>query len=78
VLEAAEVRERIDEQLRPGARSMPSLALGGVLDEALGVQIEGLALARPRPGVLRLSAQLRLSDEADQSSSSSSSSPPSP
>lgn len=63
VLEAAEVRERIDERLRPGARTMPSFAIGGLLDEALGVQIEALTLARPRPGVLRLSAQLRPSTE---------------
>jgi hypothetical protein len=75
VLEAAEVRERIDEQLRPGARSVPSFAIGGLLDEAVGVQIDALALARPRPGVLRLSAQLRPST-SDQSSSASSPSPP--
>ena len=58
VLEAAEVRERIDERLRPGASVMPSFAIGGLLDDAVGVQIDALALARPRPGVLRLSAKL--------------------
>lgn len=62
LLEAAEVRERIDEQLRLGAPGLPSLAIGNVLDQQLGVQVDALALTRPRPGVLRLSAQLRASE----------------
>jgi hypothetical protein len=59
VLEAADVREKIDEKLRPGARSLPSFAISKLLTGAVGVEIAALALARPRPGVLRLSAKLR-------------------
>jgi hypothetical protein len=62
VLEAAEVRERIDAHLRPGARNLPTLALRELLDEELGVQLDELAMSRPRPGVLRLSASARGSD----------------
>jgi hypothetical protein len=63
VLAAAEVRERIDEKLRQGARSLPSFAIRQLLTGAVGVEIESLALARPRPGVLRLSAKLRPAGE---------------
>ncbi|GEM_PF-1917699 len=60
VLEAADLRGRIDAQLRPGpgASSLPSLALGSLLGEALGLHIESLELSRPGPSRLRLSAQL--------------------
>jgi len=56
VLDAAEVRARIDERLRPGAENLPSFALAEILDERLDLALEELGLSRPRPGVLRLSA----------------------
>ncbi len=59
ILEAAEVRERIDARLRPGAERLPSFAIGGLLVDTIGVEIDALALSRPRPGVLRLGAKLR-------------------
>jgi hypothetical protein len=58
VLEAVDLRARIDEHLRPGASRLPSLAIGELLAKQVGVQIGGLELTRPRPGVLRLSARL--------------------
>lgn len=65
LLEAAEVRERIDAHLRPGARDLPKLALRELMADELGVQLEGLELSRPRPGVLRLAATLTGSQGAD-------------
>ncbi len=59
VLEAAEVRARIDEKLRPGAGKLPSIAVRRLLADAVGVEITALTLGRPRPGVLRLGAALR-------------------
>jgi hypothetical protein len=59
LLDAAEVRQRIDEQLQPASGKMPKLALGELLDEAIGLEIEGLSLSRPRAGLLRLSANVR-------------------
>jgi hypothetical protein len=56
LLEAAEVRSRIDAHLRPGARDLPKLALRELLDTELGLQLDALELTRPRPGVLRLAA----------------------
>lgn len=58
LLEAAEVRERIDAHLRPGAKDLPKLALRQLLDDELGVQLDALELSRPRAGVLRLSASV--------------------
>jgi hypothetical protein len=58
VLEAVEVRERIDERLRNDER-MPTLALGELLSEQLELAIEDLTLERPHPGLLRLSAKVR-------------------
>jgi hypothetical protein len=58
LLEAAEVRERIDAHLRPGARDLPKLELRKLMADELGVQLDALALSRPRPGVLRLAATL--------------------
>ncbi|MFO7566487.1 MAG: hypothetical protein R6X02_27845 [Enhygromyxa sp.] len=63
VLEAAEVRERIDAHLRPGAPGLPKLMVGELLADALGLRIDALAMTRPRPGVLRLSAELRPTSE---------------
>ncbi|HLT38073.1 MAG TPA: hypothetical protein VK034_17425 [Enhygromyxa sp.] len=63
VLEAAEVRERIDAHLRPGARGLPSLTIGALLAEAVELRIDALTLNRPRPGVLRLSAKLQPTSE---------------
>lgn len=57
VLEAAEVRERIDAHLRPGARGLPKLALRELLAESLGLDVQQLAFSRPRPGVLRVAAK---------------------
>ncbi|PRP95477.1 hypothetical protein ENSA5_39420 [Enhygromyxa salina] len=59
LLEAADVRARIDAHLRPGARNLPKLALRELLANELGVDLEALTLTRPRPGVLRLNASLR-------------------
>ena len=56
VLEAADVRARIDAHLRPGARGLPKLALRELLTERLGLELDDLRFARPHPGVLRLSA----------------------
>jgi hypothetical protein len=58
LLEAAEVRSRIDAHLQPGARDLPKLALRELMANELGVQLDALALTRPRPGVLRLAASL--------------------
>ena len=58
VLEAAQVREKIDERLRPGATHMPSFALRELLSNELRLGLDALALSRPRDGVLRLSAAL--------------------
>jgi hypothetical protein len=58
LLEAAEVRSRLDAHLQPGARDLPKLALRELLDDQLGLQLDALALTRPRPGVLRLAASL--------------------
>lgn len=58
LLEAAEVRSRIDAHLRPGARDLPKLALRELMASELGVQLDALELTRPRPGVLRLAASL--------------------
>jgi hypothetical protein len=58
LLEAAEVRSRIDAHLQPGARDLPKLALSELLDERLGLQLDALELTRPRPAVLRLAASL--------------------
>lgn len=58
LLEAADVRSRIDAHLRPGARDLPKLALRELMASELGVQLDALALSRPRPGVLRLAADL--------------------
>ncbi|PRQ08815.1 hypothetical protein [Enhygromyxa salina] len=63
VLEAAEVRERIDAHLRPGARNLPKIALRELLVDELGIQLGDLIMTRPRPGLLRLAASLRVSDE---------------
>jgi hypothetical protein len=60
VLEAARVRERIDAHLRPGARNLPKLAIRELLSAELGVQLDTLSMSRPRPGVLRLAAALRV------------------
>ncbi|KIG13658.1 hypothetical protein DB30_07866 [Enhygromyxa salina] len=59
VLEAAEVRDRIDAHLRPGARNLPKLALRELLADELGVQLGDLSMSRPRPGLLRVAATLR-------------------
>jgi hypothetical protein len=58
VLEATEVRERIDAHLRPGARGLPKLALRELLSDSLGLDVQQLAFSRPRPGVLRLAASI--------------------
>ncbi|NVB38959.1 hypothetical protein G6O69_14045 [Pseudenhygromyxa sp. WMMC2535] len=58
LLEAADLRARLDAQLRPGAEGLPTLALREVLADSLALRLDALALARPRPGVLRLSAAL--------------------
>ena len=58
LLEAAEVRERIDAHLRPGAKDLPKLALRELMADELGVQLEALQLTRPRAGVLRLAASI--------------------
>jgi hypothetical protein len=58
LLEAAEVRSRIDAHLQPGARDLPKLALRELMANELGVQLDALELTRPRPGVLRLAASL--------------------
>ena len=63
VLEAAEVRQRIDAHLRPGARSLPKLALRELLANELGVQLDALHMSRPRPGVLRLAATLQVQQD---------------
>jgi hypothetical protein len=60
LLEAAEVRSRIDAHLRPGARDLPKLALRELMANELGVQLDALELTRPRPGVLRLAASLNI------------------
>jgi hypothetical protein len=60
VLEAAEVRARIDERLRPGARHLPKLAARELLADELGVVLDDLELSRPRAGVLRLAASVRV------------------
>jgi hypothetical protein len=54
LLEAAEVRERIDAHLRPGARGLPKLALRELMADALGLDVQQLVFSRPRPGVLRI------------------------
>lgn len=59
LLEAAEVRERMDAHLRPGAEDLPSFALRELLADELGLAIDTLEMQRPRPGVLRLSASVR-------------------
>lgn len=59
ILEAADVRSRIDAHLRPGTQRLPSFALGDLLADELGLQIGELELARPQPGVLRLSASVQ-------------------
>ncbi|MDP9136496.1 MAG: hypothetical protein M3N56_16900 [Actinomycetota bacterium] len=64
LLEAAEVRSRIDAHLRPGARDLPKLALRELLDDELGLQLDALELTRPRPGVLRLAATVAGPDSA--------------
>lgn len=58
VLEAVELRERIDARLRPDAEGMPTLELRGLLAEKLALAITDLELSRPLPGVLRLSADV--------------------
>ncbi len=58
VLEAVEVRERIDERLRTDDR-MPAIALGDLLAERLDLSLDSLSLERPHPGLLRLSAKVR-------------------
>ena len=59
VLEAVDLRTRIDEQLRPGAGKLPSIALRELLAERVDAQLLGLELGRPRPNLLRLSAEIR-------------------
>lgn len=63
VLEAAEVRTRIDAHLRPGARNLPKIALRELLTSELGLQLDALHMSRPRPGLLRLAATLKLPDQ---------------
>lgn len=58
VLEAVELRERLDAHLRPDAEGMPALELRGMLAETLALAITTLELSRPLPGVLRLSADV--------------------
>ena len=58
VLEAVELRERLDARLRPDAEGMPSLDLRGLLADELSLAITDLRLTRPLPGVLRLSADV--------------------
>jgi hypothetical protein len=58
VLEAVELRERIDARLRPDAEGMPALELRALLAEKLALAITDLELSRPLPGVLRLSADV--------------------
>lgn len=58
VLEAVELRERIDARLRPDAEGMPTLDLRALLSEKLALMITDLELSRPLPGVLRLSADV--------------------
>ncbi|MFV8751579.1 hypothetical protein ACNOYE_13630 [Nannocystaceae bacterium ST9] len=60
VLEAVELRERLDAHLRPDAQGMPALELRALLAEKLSLAIGGLELSRPLPGVLRLSADVVL------------------
>ena len=58
VLEAAEVRAKIDERLRPGAAHLPSAQLRELLAKELRLGLDALSFSRPRAGVLRLSAGL--------------------
>jgi hypothetical protein len=56
LLRAGDVQQRIDSSLASGLRSMPSLALGDLAQEKLGLDVSQLQLTRPRPELLRLSA----------------------
>jgi hypothetical protein len=58
VLEAVELRERIDARLRPDAEGMPALQVRSLLAEKLALAITDLELSRPLPGVLRLAADV--------------------
>lgn len=60
ILDAAQVRERVDAQLQPESAALPSLALGALLSEELGLALDALELSRPDPAHLRVSARVHL------------------